>query len=102
MLAGCGRGVGRQAGHLALGAGAAPGGLGSTAVEERVVFDGKIVTAAGVSSGIDMALTLLAGEAGERMAQTVQLAIEYNLAPPHDMKTPGELKEEALRVIPMQ
>ncbi|MFI7468852.1 hypothetical protein [Nonomuraea sp. NPDC049646] len=49
-----------------------------------------------------MALTLLAREAGERMAQTVQLAIEYNLAPPHDMKTPGELKEEALRVIPMQ
>ncbi|MEV0584446.1 DJ-1/PfpI family protein [Nonomuraea sp. NPDC050310] len=77
-------------------------GLGSTAVEERVVFDGKIVTAAGVSSGIDMALMLLAREAGERVAQTVQLAIEYDPAPPYDMKTLGGLKEEALRLIPVQ
>lgn len=57
---------------------------GAEPSEERVVFDGKIVTAAGVSSGIDMALTLVGKIAGDEIAQAIQLAIEYDPQPPHD------------------
>ncbi len=42
------------------------GGLGAVAVRERVVFDGKLVTAAGVSAGIDMALALAARSPASR------------------------------------
>jgi putative intracellular protease/amidase len=50
----------------------------------RVVEQGKIVTAAGVSSGIDMALTLAAHIAGDEYAQGIQLGIEYDPQPPFD------------------
>ncbi|MCY1076344.1 DJ-1/PfpI family protein [Archangium lansingense] len=56
--------------------------FGATPVAERVVFDGKLVAAAGVSAGIDMALTLVAKEFGDMVAQSVQLGIEYDPAPP--------------------
>ena len=56
--------------------------LGAEAVSERVVFDGKVVTAAGVSAGIDMALVLAAQIAGEEYAQAIQLGIEYDPQPP--------------------
>jgi len=49
-----------------------------------VVEQGKIVTAAGVSAGIDMALTLAARVAGNEFAQAVQLGIEYDPQPPFD------------------
>jgi transcriptional regulator GlxA family with amidase domain len=49
---------------------------------ERVVFDGKYVTAAGVSAGIDMALTLAARICGDEVAREIQLAIEYDPQPP--------------------
>lgn len=52
--------------------------------DERIVFDGKVVTAAGVSAGIDMALTLATEIAGAEVAQAIQLAIEYDPQPPHD------------------
>ncbi|WP_030253229.1 DJ-1/PfpI family protein [Streptomyces violens] len=55
---------------------------------ERVVFDGKYVTAAGVSSGIDMGLSLLGRLGGDELAQTVQLAIEYDPQPPYDSGSP--------------
>jgi transcriptional regulator GlxA family with amidase domain len=58
--------------------------LGAVPREERVVFDGKYVTAGGVSSGIDMALALAARLAGEDTAQTIQLGIEYDPQPPFD------------------
>lgn len=58
--------------------------FGATPTPERVVVDGKYVTAAGVSAGIDMALTLFAEIAGERAAQQVQLLIEYDPRPPFD------------------
>jgi putative intracellular protease/amidase len=61
---------------------------GATPVAERVVFDGKLVTAAGVSAGIDMALTLLGRIAGDDAAKTIQLAIEYDPAPPFDAGSP--------------
>ncbi|MDF1757232.1 MAG: DJ-1/PfpI family protein [Legionellaceae bacterium] len=52
--------------------------------DERVVIDGKIITAAGVSAGIDMALMLAEKLAGERIAKGIQLAIEYNPKPPFE------------------
>ena len=66
--------------------------LGAEPVSERVVADGKIVTAAGVSAGIDMALTLLAQASGATTAQTVQLAIEYAPDPPFDAGSPPLLR----------
>ena len=57
---------------------------GAEPTGERVVQDGKVVTAAGVSAGIDMALTLAARIAGEDTAKAIQLAIEYDPQPPFD------------------
>jgi len=57
---------------------------GAVPTGRRVVEQGKIVTAAGVSSGIDMALTLAARIAGEEFAQGIQLGIEYDPQPPFD------------------
>jgi transcriptional regulator GlxA family with amidase domain len=71
--------------------------LGARYTEQRVVERGKVITAAGVSSGIDMALTLLDRIHGRDVAQTVQLAIEYDPQPPFDAgspsKAPGEIVE---------
>ncbi|MFJ1896555.1 MULTISPECIES: DJ-1/PfpI family protein [unclassified Streptomyces] len=71
---------------------------GAEPAGERVVTDGKYVTAAGVSSGIDMGLTLLGRIAGDRYAQSVQLLTEYDPQPPYDAgspeKAPAELVEE--------
>lgn len=58
--------------------------LGATPVERRVVRQGKVITAAGVSSGIDMALTLAAELTDERTAEAIQLMIEYDPQPPFD------------------
>jgi putative intracellular protease/amidase len=55
---------------------------GAIPVQRRVVEQGKIVTAAGVSAGIDMALTLAARIAGDDYAQAIQLGIEYDPDPP--------------------
>ena len=52
------------------------------------MFDGKLVTAAGVSAGIDMALALVAKIAGEQVAQAIQLGIEYDPQPPFDAGSP--------------
>jgi putative intracellular protease/amidase len=57
---------------------------GAIPTGRRVVEQGKIVTAAGVSSGIDMALTLAARIGGDELAQAIQLAIEYDPQPPFD------------------
>ena len=51
-------------------------------LSERVVRQGKIITAAGVSSGIDMALHLAQEVSGPEMAKTIQLMIEYDPQPP--------------------
>jgi putative intracellular protease/amidase len=64
------------------------GSLGAEPTPERVVFEGKIVTAAGVSAGIDMALALAARVAGEDVAQAIQLGIEYDPQPPFDAGSP--------------
>ncbi|MGO9900414.1 MAG: DJ-1/PfpI family protein [Solirubrobacteraceae bacterium] len=56
--------------------------FGAIPVSRRVVEQGKVFTAAGVSAGIDMALTLAARVAGEELAQAIQLGIEYDPDPP--------------------
>lgn len=58
--------------------------FGADPVAERVVVQGKVITAAGVSAGIDMALMLAAKEAGEDEARALQLTIEYDPQPPFD------------------
>jgi transcriptional regulator GlxA family with amidase domain len=63
--------------------------LGAKPVSERYVFDGKYVTAAGVSAGIDMALALVARIAGEEAAQRYQLDIEYDPKPPFAAGSPA-------------
>jgi putative intracellular protease/amidase len=73
--------------------------LGALAVNERVVFDGKMVTAAGVSAGIDMALTLASEIAGEQVAQAIQLGIEYDPQPPHDAGAPHKAPAEIVELL---
>jgi len=62
--------------------------LGARPTLKRVVFQGKVVTAAGVSSGIDMALALAARIAGDEVAQSIQLSIEYDPQPPFTAGSP--------------
>jgi transcriptional regulator GlxA family with amidase domain len=70
---------------------------GAHYTEQRVVEHGKVITAAGVSAGVDMALTLLARMYGPEIAMGIQLAIEYDPRPPFDTgaqsKAPAELVE---------
>jgi putative intracellular protease/amidase len=68
--------------------------LGAEATEQRVVIAGKIITAAGVSAGIDMALTLVAKECGDAIAQSIQLGIEYDPQPPFDAGAPSKAPSE--------
>ena len=65
------------------------GELGATPTAERVVVEGKVVTGAGVSAGIDMALTLAAEIAGDDYAKMIQLGIEYDPQPPFDAGSPA-------------
>ena len=58
--------------------------LGATPVAERVVRDGDLITGAGVTSGIDFALTVAAELAGEEVARRIQLQMEYDPEPPSD------------------
>ncbi|MFD7444951.1 DJ-1/PfpI family protein [Streptomyces sp. NPDC059909] len=67
---------------------------GAEPTGERVVFDGKYVTAAGVSSGIDMALHLIGRIAGDETAQTIQLMTEYDPQPPYDAGSPDKAPAE--------
>src|SRR5690349_14419964 len=70
------------------------GQLGATPVSDRVVFDGKYVTAAGVSSGIDMGLTLAGRTAGDHVARAIHLLCEYNPQPPYDAGSPDRAPAE--------
>ena len=73
--------------------------LGAESVAERVVEHGKVVTAAGVSAGIDMALTLASRIAGERVAQSIQLGIEYDPEPPFDTGSPHKAPQELVDLM---
>ena len=63
---------------------------GAHPTEQRVVTAGRIVTGAGVSAGVDLALTLAADISGPEVAQTIQLAIEYDPQPPFDSGAPSK------------
>ncbi|MEA2410378.1 MAG: hypothetical protein QOC77_939 [Thermoleophilaceae bacterium] len=74
-------------------------GLGARAMEERVVEQGKVITAAGVSAGIDMALTLAGRIAGPKAAQAIQLGIEYDPQPPFDAGSPEKAPREIVDLV---
>jgi transcriptional regulator GlxA family with amidase domain len=69
---------------------------GATYTEQRVVVVGKVITAAGVSSGIDMGLTLVSLLVNDEVAKMVQLAIEYDPQPPFDSGAPSKVSHEFL------
>ncbi len=70
---------------------------GAEPVAERIVESGKIITSAGVSAGIDMALTLAAKISGEQVAKALQLGIEYDPAPPFDVGSPEKADPKLLK-----
>jgi transcriptional regulator GlxA family with amidase domain len=70
------------------------GRLGAVPKHERYVFDGKYVTGAGVSAGIDMALALAGRVAGDEEAKRIQLAIEYDPHPPYESGSPATASPE--------
>ncbi len=73
--------------------------LGAKPVPDRVVEHGKVVTAAGVSSGIDMALHLVKRINGPEVAQAVQLGIEYDPQPPLDAGSPEKAPAEIVELV---
>jgi transcriptional regulator GlxA family with amidase domain len=73
--------------------------LGAVPVEERVVERGKVITAAGVSAGIDMALTLVARITNDEVAQAIQLGIEYDPEPPFAAGSPAKASEEIVQLV---
>ena len=73
--------------------------LGVTPVSRRVVEQGKVITAAGVSAGIDMALTLAARIAGDEFAQAIQLGIEYDPDPPFRGGSPASAPPAIVELV---
>ncbi len=73
--------------------------LGAIPVREKVVVDGNIVTGAGVTSGIDFALTLAAILDGEPVAHEIQLQIEYDPDPPFNSGSPKTASPQTLATV---
>jgi putative intracellular protease/amidase len=73
--------------------------LGARPTGRRVVEQGKIITAAGVSSGIDMALRLAGHLAGDQIAQAIQLGIEYDPQPPYDAGSPEKAPADVVALV---
>lgn len=67
---------------------------GATPVRARFVEDGKVITAAGVSAGIDMALHLASRLTSESVAKAIQLGLEYDPQPPFDCGSPDKAPPE--------
>jgi putative intracellular protease/amidase len=74
-------------------------GLGAEVVPQRVVFDGKYATSAGVTAGLDMALSLAAQIAGVQVAQAIQLGLEYDPEPPFDAGSPEKAPAEIVEAV---
>ncbi|WP_412757464.1 DJ-1/PfpI family protein [Legionella bozemanae] len=72
---------------------------GAIPTHKRFVEDGKIITAAGVSAGIDMALYLAAKLANENVAQSVQLSLEYDPEPPFTSGSPEKAPEALVQSL---
>lgn len=73
--------------------------FGAVPVRERVVRDRNRITGAGVSAGIDFALVVAAELFGAAVAQSIQLAIEYQPAPPFQSGSPDTAPDEVLRAV---
>lgn len=65
----------------------------------RVVEQGKIITAAGVSAGIDMALVIAQKLVGDEFAQALQLGIEYDPQPPFDSGSPDKAAPHVVELV---
>ncbi len=75
------------------------GWFGAQAVDQRVVEDGRLVSAAGVTSGIDGALHVAALLAGREAAERIQLAIEYAPEPPFASGSPRTAPPQVLAAV---
>ena len=73
--------------------------FGTKYTSQRVIEQGKIITSAGVSSGIDMALLLAAKISGEEVAKAIQLSIEYDPQPPFDAGSPQKAGEKITNLV---
>jgi transcriptional regulator GlxA family with amidase domain len=73
--------------------------FGAEPTLERVIEQGKVITAAGVSSGIDMALRLVQLIAGDDVSQAIQLSIEYDPQPPFDAGSPAKAPEAIVELV---
>ena len=73
--------------------------FGAKPEQARVVCDGNLYTGGGVTAGVDFALTLLASLADEDTAQAVQLALEYDPAPPYVGGHPQRASDAAKRIV---
>lgn len=72
---------------------------GAIPIRQRVVEAGKIITAAGVSAGIDMGLQLAAKLAGEDVAKRIQLGIEYDPQPPFDCGSVAKADPKMVEIL---
>lgn len=75
------------------------GRMGVNVVTDRFVDEGQVLTAAGVSAGIDMAIHLVARELGEELAQQITLGSEYDPAPPFACGSPEKADPEMVARI---
>ena len=73
--------------------------FGARPTSRRVVEQGKVITAAGVSAGIDMALMLAAKLVHEDLAKAIQLGIEYDPQPPYDCGSPEKAGPEMTELL---
>jgi cyclohexyl-isocyanide hydratase len=71
--------------------------FGATPSDERVVIDGNVITGGGVTAGIDFALKVVAEIAGEDVARSIQLGIEYDPDPPFDSGSPRVAHPELVK-----
>ena len=94
------RGARRSAGHDPLDRLRRPAlATAPSPTEQRVVIEGKVATAAGVSAGIDLALTLVGEWYGRDIAEAVQLGIEYDPQPPYDSGAPSKARPEVKQLV---
>jgi cyclohexyl-isocyanide hydratase len=73
--------------------------VGATHEKARIVKDGNVITAGGVTSGIDFGLSMVAEIAGETTAQAIQLGLEYNPEPPFDAGHPDCAPDAAKDIV---
>lgn len=73
--------------------------FGALPVQQRVVHDGRVITGGGVTAGIDFALSLVREIAGEDLAASIQLGLEYDPAPPLDAGHPDRASAQVREAV---